>query len=180
MTLTSNITAVRKISVVQAEVEGCWCWHLFTGRQGTGKRLELGRGAHSPKSLNVKSVFMVECTKTRSFFQEAIMSSSEIGLGRRTSAQRAFASSTIKAATTRTLPPPATTSATTTTTTTPSTTTTTTTTPAANITTTTTTTTRTTTTTTTTSTTTTITSTTTTTTSTTTTPSTTTTTSTTT
>merc|ERR1711962_1467199 len=167
MTLTSNITAVRKISVVQAEVEGCWCWHLYTGRQGTGKRLELGRGAHSPKSLNVKSVFMVECTKTRSFFQEAIMSSSEIGLGRRTSAQRAFASSTIKAATTRTLPPPTTTSATTTTTTTPSTTTTTTTTPAANNTTTSTTTrtTTTTTTTTTTSTTTTITSTTTTTTS---------------
>merc|ERR1719495_980015 len=96
MTLTSNITAVRKISVVQAEVEGCWCWHLFTGRQGTGKRLELGRGAHSPKSLNVKSVFMVECTETRSFFQEAIMSSSS-EIGRRTSAQRAFASSTIKA-----------------------------------------------------------------------------------
>merc|ERR1719370_615370 len=139
MTLTSNITAVRKISVVQAEVEGCWCWHLYTGRQGTGKRLELGRGAHSPKSLNVKSVFMVECTKTRSFFQEAIMSSSEIGLGRRTSTQRAFASSTIKASATRTLPPPTTTSATTTTTTAPSTTTTTTTTPAANITTTTTT-----------------------------------------
>merc|ERR1719370_2208605 len=127
MTLTSNITAVRKISVVEAEVEGCWCWHLYTGRQGTGKRLELGRGAHSPKSLNVKSVFMVECTKTRSFFQEAIMSSSEIGLGRRTSAQRAFASSTIKASTTRPLPPPTTTSATTTTTTTPFTTTTTTT-----------------------------------------------------
>merc|ERR1711962_364090 len=167
MTLTSNITAVRKISVVQAEVEGCWCWHLYTGKQGTGKRLELGRGAHSPKSLNVKSVFMVECTETRSFFQEAIMSSSEIGLGRRTRAQRAFASSTIKAATARTLPPPATTSATTTTTTTPSTTTTTTTTPAANNTTTSTTTrtTTTTTTTTTTSTTTTITSTTTTTTS---------------
>merc|ERR1712223_819026 len=152
MTLTSNITAVRKISVVEAEVEGCWCWHLYTGRQGTGKRLELGRGAHSPKSVNVKSVFMVECTKTRSFFQEAIMSSSEIGLGRRTSAQRAFASSTIKATTTRTLPPPTTTSATTTTTT-PFTTTPTTTTPTANITTTTTsttTTTRTTTTTTTT------------------------------
>merc|ERR1711962_223966 len=148
MTLTSNITAVRKISVVQAEVEGCWCWHLYTGRQGTGKRLELGRGAHSPKSLNVKSVFMVECAKTRSFFQEAIMSSSEIGHGRRTSAQRAFASSTIKAATTRTLPPPTPTS-TTTTTTIPCTTTTTSTTPAATITTTTTTTTRTTTTTTT-------------------------------
>merc|ERR1711962_1737997 len=128
MTLTSNITAVRKISVVQAEVEGCWCWHLFTGRQGTGKRLELGRGAHSPKSLNVKSVFMVECTETRSFFQEAIMSSSEIGLGRRTSTQRAFASSTIKASAPRTLPPPTTTSTTTaTTTTTPFTTTTTTT-----------------------------------------------------
>merc|ERR1719153_2252282 len=147
MTLTRNITAVRKISVVQAEVEGCWCWHLFTGRQGTGKRLELGRGAHSPKSLNVKSVFMVECTKTRSFFQEAIMSS-EIGLGRRTSAQRAFASSTIKATTTRTLSPPITTT-TTTTTTTPFTTTTTSTTPAATITTTTSTTTTTTSTTTT-------------------------------
>merc|ERR550534_300274 len=123
MTLTSNITAVRKISVVQAEVEGCWCWHLYTGRQGTGKRLELGRGAHSPKSLNVKSVFMVECTETRSFFQEAIMSSSEIGLGRRTSAQRAFASSTIKATTTRTLPPPTTTTTTTSTKTTTTTTT---------------------------------------------------------
>ena len=31
--LTSNLTAVRKMSVWQAEVEGCWCWHLYSGRQ---------------------------------------------------------------------------------------------------------------------------------------------------
>merc|ERR1712181_9545 len=84
--LTSNLTAaVRKISVVEAEVEGCWCWHLYSGRQGTGKRLELGRGVHSPNSLNVKSVYIVECTEARSFFKEAVLSDNEVGERRKTS-----------------------------------------------------------------------------------------------
>merc|ERR1712181_196623 len=84
--LTSNLTAaVRKISVVEAEVEGCWCWHLYSGRQGTGKRLELGRGVHSPNSLNVKSVYIVECTEARSFFKEAVLSDNEVGGRRKTS-----------------------------------------------------------------------------------------------
>merc|ERR1719430_2250921 len=118
MTLTSNITAVRKISVVQAEVEGCWCWHLFTGRQGTGKRLELGRGVHTPNSLNVKSVYIVECTEARSFFQEEILPEKEIGRRTTTTATRTTSATLTSAPPPTTTTTPYTTSATTTSTTT--------------------------------------------------------------
>merc|ERR1719370_8399 len=113
--LTSNLTAVRKMSVHQAEVEGCWCWHLYSGRQGTGKRPELGRGVHSPNSLNIKSVFIVECTEARSFFQEEILPDKEIGRRTATTTKRTTSATSASPPTTTT--PPYTTSTTTTTTT---------------------------------------------------------------